>query len=262
MTPTPTSSPGFFNLDDPIIQFLLRIIQGLLIVAVALLIARFVKGWVVRILTRAKINLGIATLLGNLAQVGVVMVGIITALPSFGVDLPAFLTVLGAVGLALSLAMQDLLKNVVAGVYILIEQPFRIGDRITVKESTGVVKGIELRTTILKTDEDLQVVVPNSLVLNEIVTNRSASNLQRQTVQIRTPKGSLAEMSKEISEALKTIPEIAPTPTPVVALERVIDGTARLRVEFWVPGPQRLVATAQTVEAIQSRLPEANITVI
>jgi hypothetical protein len=74
--------------------------------------------------------------------------------------------------------------------------------------------------------------------------------------------GSLADLSAEISEAFKAIPEIASTPSPVIALERVIDGTARLRVEFWVPGPQRVASTAQAVEAIQSRLPEANITVL
>jgi small-conductance mechanosensitive channel len=260
MTPTPTTSAGFLNIDDPVVQFLLDIIKGLAILALALLIARFVKGWVVRILTRAKVTLSIATLLGNLAQVAVVVIGIITALPAFGVDLPALLTVLGAVGLALSLSTQDLLKNVVAGVYILIEEPFRIGDRITVKDATGVVQGIELRTTILKTEESLQVVVPNNVVLNEIVTNRSASNLQRQLIQIRTPRVSLADLSTQITEALKATPDIAATPSPVIALERVIDGTARLRVEFWVPGALRVAATAQAIEAIQTRLPEANIT--
>ena len=262
MTPTPTNSTGFFSSGDPIVQFLINIGQGLAILLVALVIARFIKAWIVRILTRTKVTLSIATLLGNLAQVAVGAIGIVTALSTFGVDLPALLTVLGAAGLALSLSMQDLLKNVVAGVYILVESPFRIGDRISVKEVTGVVQGIELRTTILKTDDNLQIVVPNSIVLNEIVTNRSVSDLQRQIVQVRTPMGSLADLSTEVNDALKAIPDIASTPSPVIALERVIDGTARLRVEFWVPGPQRVAATARSVEAIQSRLPEANITVL
>jgi small-conductance mechanosensitive channel len=262
MTPTPTTSSGFLSLSDPVTQFLLKIAQGLAILAITFLIARVIKLWVVRILTRTKVTLSMATLLGNVAQVAVGAIGIVTALTTFGVDLPALLTVLGAAGLAVSLSMQDILRNVVAGVYILVESPFRIGDRITVKDVTGVVQGIELRTTILKTEDNLQIVVPNNIVLTEIVTNRSVSDLQRQILQVRTPMGSLADLSAEVNEALKAIPEIAPTPSPVIALERVIDGTARLRLEFWVPGPQRVAATAQTVEAIQRRLPEANITVL
>jgi small conductance mechanosensitive channel len=261
MTPTPTTSTGFLRIDDPLVQALLNMIRGLAILVVALILAVFAKRWVIRALTRLGVNLNMATLLGNLAQVGVVVVGIITVLPAFGVDWAGLVAVLGAAGLALSLSMQDLLKNVIAGVYILIEQPFRIGDRISVKEVTGAVEGIELRTTILKTDDNLQVVVPNSMVLNEIVTNRSVSNLQRRIVHLRLPKGSMSEMSREITEALRGVPDIAATPAPVIALERVVEGVVRLRVEFWAPGPKLVEATAQAIEAIRSRLPDASATV-
>ena len=250
------------NLNDPIIQALLSVIRGLAVLAAALILARFVKRWTIRAATRGRVNLNIATLLGNLARVAVVVVGIVTVLPSFGVDWPGLLTVLGAAGLALSLSMQDLLKNVVAGIYILVEQPFRIGDRISVKEVTGVVQGIELRTTILMTEESLQVVVPNSVVLNEIVTNRSVSNLQRQIMLVRTSKSGLSDIAGEIGDALKEHSDVAPTPTPVIALERVTDGVARLRIEYWVPAPKRVNTASQVAESLQARFPDANITVV
>ena len=117
-------------------------------------------------------------------------------LPSLGVDWTGLLTLVGAAGLAISLSMQDLLKNVIAGIYILMEQPFRIGDRITVKDVTGTVQGIELRTTIMCTDDELQVIVPNSTVLNEIVTNRTASNLQKQILLLNTKKNDLSSVSE------------------------------------------------------------------
>ena len=249
------------SFNDPIVQVLLSIIRGLAVLVVALILARFVKRWTIGVASRARVNMNIATLLGNLARVAIVTVGIITVLPSFGVDWPGLLTVVGAAGLALSLSLQDLLKNVVAGIYILVEQPFKIGDRISVKEVTGVVQGIELRTTILMTDESLQVVVPNNVVLNEIVTNRSVSNLQRQIMYVRTAKAGLADMSEQIGDALKQSADVAVTPTPVIALERVIEGTARLRIEFWVPGPKKVATASQVAEAIQARFPDANITV-
>lgn len=249
------------SFNDPVIQVLLSIIRGLAVLVVALILARLVKRWTIRAANKGRLNPHVVTLLANLARVGVITVGVVTALPAFGVDWPGLLTVLGAAGLALSLSMQDLLKNVVAGIYILVEQPFRIGDRISVKDVTGVVRGIELRTTILTTEENLQVVVPNSMVLNEIVTNRSVSDLQRQIIHIRTPRASLSEMSEQISEALKEHPDIAATPSPVIALERVVDGIARLKVEFWVPGPKRVATASRVAESLQAKFPEANITV-
>src|ERR687893_213895 len=119
---------GILSTSDPLVQILLNIMRALLVLVVAL-----------------------------------VVVGVVLMLPSFGVDWAGLLTLVGAAGLAISLSMQDLLKNVIAGIYILMEQPFRIGDRISVKEVTGIVQGIELRTTLLCTEESLQVVVPNGV---------------------------------------------------------------------------------------------------
>ncbi|MDQ3930230.1 MAG: mechanosensitive ion channel family protein, partial [Chloroflexota bacterium] len=195
-------------------------------------------------------------------QVIVIVLGLTPFAVVFGLDWAAVVTVLGAVGLGLSLAMQDLLKNVVAGIYILLEQPFKIGDRISVKDATGIVRSIELRTTILSTDEGLQVVVPNNVVLNEIVTNRSASNLQRQVVVIQVPNASLTHTTSEVNTALRDFPDIAASPAPAVALEGVTDGTARFRVEYWVPFGTQLEITPRVVEALQARFPNANVTVV
>lgn len=247
---------------DPLILFLLTVIKGLAILVVALILARYAKRWAVRLFTRSRVSLNVATLLGNVAQVLVVTLGIFFALPNFGVDWTTLLTLVGAAGLALSLSMQDLLKNVIAGIYILMEQPFRIGDRISVKEVTGVVQGIELRTTILCTDENLQVVVPNNMILTEILTNRSVSNLQRQIIFVRTKRGSLTETSQQITDTLRAFPDVASAPAPLTALEEAQEGETRLRVEFWVPSPIRIAITPQIVEALQTRFPDSTVRVV
>ena len=243
-------------------QIFVSVVEALLILLVALVLAGFARSWVVRLLTRSRVNLNVATLVGNLAQVGVVLIGIITALPVIGVQWASLVAVLGVAGLAISLSMQDLLKNVVAGIYILMEQPFRIGDRISVRDVTGVVLGIELRTTILRTDDHLQVVVPNNVVLNEIITNRSASNLVRATVQIRIRQAAIADVITQIKEALTGIEDVAGTPEPVVILEGVFEGMSRIRIDFWVPTTKKAAVTASVVEALQARFPQANLKVV
>lgn len=241
---------------------MVSVIEALLILLVALVLAGIIKAWLVRIFTRGRVNLNVATLVGNLAQVGMVLIGIITALTVVGVPWASLVAVLGVAGLAISLSLQDLLKNVVAGVYILMEQPFRIGDRISVKEVTGVVQGIELRTTILRTDELLQVVVPNNVVLTEIVTNRSASNLARVVVQIQTKEAASADTAEAAKAALSGITDIAGTPPPMAVIEGISEGMSQMRVTVWMPAGKKAAVTAAAMEALQARFPQADLKVV
>ncbi|MDQ3704908.1 MAG: mechanosensitive ion channel family protein [Chloroflexota bacterium] len=264
-TPGPTAVPyfGFFGgSPDPLVNLLFDLGRALVVLLIALFVARLVKRWVVHLFARSRISLNIAVLVGNILQALVIVLGLTPFAAVFGLDWAAVVAVLGAVGLGLSLAMQDLLKNVVAGIYILLEHPFKIGDRISVKDATGVVRSIELRTTILSTDEGLQMVVPNNVVLNEIVTNRSASNLQRQVIVIEVPNASLTNTTAQVNAALRDFADIVASPAPVVALEGVTDGTARMRVEFWVPAGTHLDLTSRVVEALQARFPNANVAVV
>ena len=265
--PTPTASAilGILSPSDPLVPVLFDIGKALLILLIALILARSAKGWVVRLLTRGKrVNLSAASLVGNLVQAGIVVLGAINVLVAFGVDLASLVTVLGVAGLAISLSLQDLLRNVVAGIYILMEQPFRIGDRITVKDATGVVQSIELRTTILRTDDGLQVVVPNNTVLNEVVTNRSISDQQKAIIKVRvrtTDLGDLQKISDDIAEAMASIDGIANSPAPSVVLEGMHAGIARLRVECWFTTGQKATITSQVVDALRARWPEATVVV-
>jgi small-conductance mechanosensitive channel len=105
------------------------------------------------------------------------------------------------------------------------------------------------------------VVVPNSVIMNEIVTNRSASNLQRQVIRVAVPGLNLTELSREIVRTIRDLDGTAPAPAPSAALEKVEEGLAHLRVEFWTPAGARPALTAQVVEALQSRFPTASVTV-
>ena len=93
------------------------------------------------------------------------------ALTIFGVDLTAVAAGFGIATLAFTLAMQDVLRNFIAGVYLLLERPFRIGQRIKVKEFEGAVQSVSVRVTILKCDDGAQVMVPNAILFSEAIVN-------------------------------------------------------------------------------------------
>ena len=139
------------------------------------------------------------------------------------------------------------------------QQPFKIGDRISAKDVTGVVQGIELRTTLLRTDDGLRVVVPNSTVLNEIVTNRSISNQQKTSIKVRVDMADTADMQKtgdEILALLQNLDSVSKSPAPAVAVEGTFDGLVRLRVDFWFTSGEKTTAATQVVDALRAGWPK------
>ena len=95
-----------------------------------------------------------------------------------GANESLILTTFGTVGLALGLALQDVLKSFFAGLYLLVERPFGLGDELQIKEYRGKIEAIGLRTTALRTTDNTRVLVPNAVVFSEIVLNRSESKAE------------------------------------------------------------------------------------
>jgi small conductance mechanosensitive channel len=129
--------------------------------------------WVGRGMWRAHVDLGTQILVKRALVVAWLVITGLIVLGILGVNPTGLVAVLGAVTLAFSLALQDILKNFFSGVYLLLERPFRVGDTIKVKDQTGVVENIGVRTTQLRTTENVQVLVPNATVFSEVVANHT-----------------------------------------------------------------------------------------
>jgi small conductance mechanosensitive channel len=135
--------------------------------------ARLVLNWTTRAMRRAHIELGTQILIKRALVVSWILVTVLWVLGILGVNPAGLVAVAGTFAVAFSLAIQDILKNVFTGVYLLLERPFRVGDTIRVKDQTGVVENIGLRTTQLRTNDNVQVMVPNATVFGEVVANQT-----------------------------------------------------------------------------------------
>jgi small-conductance mechanosensitive channel len=102
---------------------------------------------------------------------------ILWILSVFEVQVATLAAIIGTLGLALSLASQDLAKNFIAGIYLIIEHPFRVGDVISYGAYVGKVEFIDLRTTIISTEDNQQIIIPNSLLLSQVVTRKLDSTV-------------------------------------------------------------------------------------
>jgi small-conductance mechanosensitive channel len=146
--------------------------QALLVSALAFLVAQRVRDLVRRSLKRTSADPGIALLLGRLCFFTILAIGVIWVLAIFNVPPAALAATVGALTLAVSLSLQDILKNLVAGLYLLVEKPFRLGDRLTVRTFDGVVESVDVRTTTLRTSDGERILVPNAILFAEVLVNR------------------------------------------------------------------------------------------
>jgi len=141
----------------------------------------------------------------------------------------------GFLALAVSLAFQDILKNFIAGIFLLLERPFRLGDEITVDDHTGIVENIEMRTTTLRTSDGEQVLTPNSLVYTGTIINRTRYPTRLFTLTAKVPDGHASDdLADRLRDQLKSRPDIVKDPPPQVVLQPSADGASTIEVRYWL----------------------------
>lgn len=241
-----------------IVGFAIAAIEAAVLVLVASLVARWLKGRVRRTLTRSRLDPNAAALVVNGVAIATYIVAATFVMGLFGASWTALLALLSAGTLALTLAFQDVLKNVVAGMYLLIERPFFIGDRIRVKDVTGSVESIDFRTTVLRNEREERVLVPNATVFAEILVNRSAYDVGQTTFRLTNLVAPLVELRQSVNQALAETEGIR-SPDPRVELTSVGETGAEATVSIWHSADSDVVPTAMS--RLRERFPEATVTV-
>ncbi|MFN0070859.1 MAG: mechanosensitive ion channel family protein [Chloroflexota bacterium] len=150
-------------------------LRGLLFLMLGWQLARLARHSFERSAARTTVDVSLSILIGRVIYLAVVGLGALTALDVLGVPLSSVVATLGIVGIAVSLAMQDILKSFFAGLYLLFERPFRIGDEIQLKDFIGRVEHISYRTTVILTAEGVRVLIPNATLMSEVVLNRGVA---------------------------------------------------------------------------------------
>lgn len=165
--------PRWEDLQPFLTSLLGDVLQSVVVVAVTLYLARWARQTFLRAASKSGADINTRHLVARLLYLGILFVGLATVLAIFDIPLSAVVTFVGVIGLSISLALQDILKNFFAGLYLLFERPFRIGEDIRVREFEGRVEDVGVRTITLRTSDNVQVLIPNAMVFAEIVLNRS-----------------------------------------------------------------------------------------
>jgi small conductance mechanosensitive channel len=196
------------ELSDALRQLLatgwLDLLRAVLVVLAAWVGLRLSLNWSGSAMRRRRVESGTQILVKRGLVISFIIMTVLFVLGMLGVSTAGLVTVFGAVGLAFSLAIQDILKNFFAGLYLLLERPFRVGDTIRVKDQQGVVENIGVRTTLLRTADNVQVLVPNAVVFAEVVTNHSNERPAPKPIEAEPTAAPLPSPS----------PSASPSPSP------------------------------------------------
>ena len=243
---------------DNVLDYGARTFWALVVAAVALLVARGVRGLTMRSLARNRAQANVTVLLGNLAQLTVITIGVLLILAiytqgAFGWILTSF----SVVGIVIGLSLQDILKNFFAGIWVLVERPFRIGDSIEVTGYSGTVEEISFRTTQLRTDDGREVIVPNGTFMTSAVVNLTRFPTRRASAWLALPADDKAVTAEEIRAALIKAEGVSPEPPPSIELRSVADGKAQYLVTFWAAN--RDSALGQALRALRARFPQGEV---
>jgi small-conductance mechanosensitive channel len=242
-----------------------RLALAIVALLVVLVSARLALGAERRALARTRAHPNARLLVDRLIEFGFIVLAAVWVLSILGVQVTGLVALLGVVGLAVSLALQDVLKNLVAGLYILIERPFTIGEQIDFKTFSGVVETIELRTTALRTATGQRVIIPNAMLFADALVNRSVYGRQLVKLRVALPlpdERRAAELARQVACAIQDLGTATARDGggPTVLVEALGKDKLTLRAEFWAPDARTVAPEA--VWAVHRLLPEAEITVL
>jgi small conductance mechanosensitive channel len=161
------------------LDFLLSLLAAIAIFIIGRIVIRFIVSGMRRSMQRHQVDRTLESFICNIVRLGLLIVVILMALGTLGVQTTSFVAVLGAAGLAVGLALQGSLSNFAAGVLIVFFRPYKAGDYIEAAGVAGTVEEVQILTTILTTPDNKRVIVPNGQVMANVITNYSANDKRR-----------------------------------------------------------------------------------
>ena len=183
----------------------------------------------------------------------------------YGSILRSLATIAAAATLAVGFAMQNVIRNFVAGVFIFTDRPFKIGDWIQWEDNEGIVKDISLRVTRVESFDNELLTVPNSDLTENVVTNPVANNLLRLNFTFGIHyDADIHEATRIIIDEANEHPEILSEPEPSVRLVELADSSVGLRSRVWIDNPTRSDFTkirSEFVTSVKESFDEADIVI-
>ena len=217
------------------VQFLPKLIAGVIIFVLTLFLSGLAAKWIRKVAKPKIESEEILQLISTITRWVVIILGTILALSQVDFDVTGFVAGLGIAGVTIGFVLQDIAKNFVSGLLLLIRQPFQLDDYIEVSDLSGTVKEINIRDTVIETLAGELVIVPNTQVFENPIINYTSSQFRSAAVSIGL--GYEEDTDKAVNvfiETIKSVPGVAENPKPSIIADTLGDSALMLSARFWV----------------------------
>jgi len=235
-------------------EFGIQLLIALGIFWVGRIIARVLQEGLHRALQSQQVDKILETFVCNLAYWLIMIFVIIAAVNQIGVQTTSLVAILGAAGLAVGLALQGSLSNFAAGVLIVVFRPYRVGDWVEAAGISGSVEQVQILTTILITGDNKQIIVPNSQIMNSVITNYSANDTRRVDMTIAVSySDDLDKVRKTLQDLISNDSRILQEPKCMIAVSELADSSVNFVVRLWVKTENYSDVKFDMTEAVKKR---------
>jgi len=212
--------------------------NGLLVIAFLFashFVAKFLHGWINKTNDRfERFDQTLVPILCTVASLTVYSIGIVIILDFFGVNTASILTLIGAAGIAIALALKDTLSNIAAGTMLLILRPFRAGHFIESGSILGTVKEVGLFTTILETPDGLYISSPNSSLWGSPIKNFTRNGKRRMDLIVGIAySDSIDKGFDALQSVIQNEPRFLAEPAPKMMVQAMADSSVNLQLRAW-----------------------------
>jgi potassium-dependent mechanosensitive channel len=221
------------------------VLVGALVLTVTIVLARYSSGFVEgRLKLRPHIDPGLRYTICRLIRYFVMTIGVlVTIKQAFAVDLTSLAVIFTALSVGIGFGLQYLAADIASGFILLFERPIRVGDRITIGEDEGDVESINLRTTVVSTNDRIAIIVPNSKLVGQRVINWSYGDPRaRISIQIGVADDSDIDLvTKTLIAAADGVEHVLKDPPPRVQFMKFGEYSLDFRLLVWTRQPRRHV---------------------
>lgn len=213
----------------------LKVLAAVIILIVGRWVARKIAHILARVLEKNKIEKTLTGFLEDITYYALLILVLIAAAGQLGINTASFLTIVGAAGLAVGLALKDSLANFSAGVMLVLFHPFKVGDAVEAAGVTGKVVGINIFNTLLNTPDNQRLIVPNNSIISNVIKNITANPTRRIDLVAGIGYGDdIALARRVLNEIVQSDERVLKDPAPQIAVSELADSSVNFVVRPWV----------------------------
>ena len=242
------------------VDFGLNLLKAIIIFYVGKMVIGLLVRGMRKVMQRQEVDQTLETFVSNLVRMVLMVIVVIAAIGALGIQTTSFIAIFGAAGLAVGLALQGSLSNFASGVLIVLFRPYRVGDFVEAAGISGAVLEVQILTTVLKTGDNKQIIVPNGQIMDSIITNYSANDTRRVDMVVGVSyDDDLDKVRATLEELVAAEERILDDPACTIAVSELADSSVNFVVRPWAKTSDYWGVMFDMTEAIKKRFDKEGI---